>query len=233
MKKAFTMLELVFVIVVMGILAAVIMPNTKSNPVQEAAVQLANHIKYTQHLAMTDDRYDPSITWFRDRWQLVFASSTYTGGSDVEAYTIFSDAYGVGSTRGDADEDEVANNPENINQIMTGGYSATAALDYTNSGFKGMKKLNLGKSYGINSVTFSNSCDGSNGLSKRLAFDHLGRPIQGDLSSTTSPYHVATQRLITSNCDINITDGSETSIIRIVPETGFTCILDASGTSCI
>ncbi|MBA1433268.1 MAG: prepilin-type N-terminal cleavage/methylation domain-containing protein [Epsilonproteobacteria bacterium] len=37
MKKAFTMLELVFVIVVIGILAALILPRTKTNPVQAAA----------------------------------------------------------------------------------------------------------------------------------------------------------------------------------------------------
>ena len=64
MKKAFTMLELVFVIVVAGIIAAVVIPNTKTNPAQEAAIQLLSHIRYTQHLAMVDDKYDSTETCF-------------------------------------------------------------------------------------------------------------------------------------------------------------------------
>lgn len=68
MRKAFTMIELVFVIVVIGILAAVIIPNTRTNPLQEAAIQLLSHIKYTQHLAMTDDTYDENDpNWYKKR----------------------------------------------------------------------------------------------------------------------------------------------------------------------
>jgi len=79
MKKAFTMLELVFVIVVIGILAAVIMPNVGSNPAPEAAVHLQNKIAYTQHLAQTDDKYDSgNATWFQERWQIVFEDNNYT-----------------------------------------------------------------------------------------------------------------------------------------------------------
>ena len=56
----------------------------------------------------------------------------------------------------------------------------------------------------------------------------------GKLSSMTSPYNVSTpyssanQRLVTSNCDITLSDGPESVLIRIAPETGFTCILDDS-----
>ena len=71
MKKAFTMIELVFVIVVIGILAAVIIPNTRTNPAQEGAIDLLSKIKYTQHLAMVDDKYDASNnTWYKNRWQI-------------------------------------------------------------------------------------------------------------------------------------------------------------------
>jgi len=79
MKKAFTMLELIFVIVVIGILAAVILPRTKTNPVQEAAVDLLSKIRYTQHLALVDDKYDASNTsWYKNRWQIQFNGNTYT-----------------------------------------------------------------------------------------------------------------------------------------------------------
>lgn len=79
MKKAFTMLELVFVIVVIGILAALILPRTKTNPVQEAAVDLLSKIRYTQHLALVDDKYDDNnASSYKNRWQIQFNGNTYT-----------------------------------------------------------------------------------------------------------------------------------------------------------
>ena len=83
MKKAFTMLELVFVIVVIGILAAAIIPSTRTNPAQEAAIQLLSDIRYTQHLAMIDDKYDATnANWFQNRWQIRFTNDTYSIVSD-------------------------------------------------------------------------------------------------------------------------------------------------------
>ena len=240
MKKAFTMLELVFVIVIIGILALVIVPNTRSNPVNEAALQLISHIRYTQHLAMVNDTYNASDPqWYKSRWQLVFTFNN-NFADNKPSYTIFLDggAYGGNPTFG-----EIARNPENINQLMTGGYGANK-LDIKDNDFAGMKKMNLGLTYGITSVSYTSpSCSNTSPTatypSLRLSFDHLGRPIKGKNSSMSSPYNIsipfnpAKQRLITSDCHITITNGSETAIIKIVPETGFTCILDATGNNCI
>ena len=49
MINAFTLIELVFVIVVVGVLAAAIIPRIQTNPVKEAAIQLLSHIRNTQH----------------------------------------------------------------------------------------------------------------------------------------------------------------------------------------
>ena len=78
MKKAFTMIELVFVLVVIGILAAAIIPRMRTNPVQEAAIDLVSKIRYTQHLAMSDDKYERTGKWYRNRWQIVFTDNTYS-----------------------------------------------------------------------------------------------------------------------------------------------------------
>jgi type II secretory pathway pseudopilin PulG len=214
------MLELVFVIVVIGILAAAIIPNTKTNPVQEAGIQVLSHIRYTQHLAMMDDRYNPSrvhsstgeVIWYRERWQIVFGENN--NSNNRFGYTIFSDT--SGNSTGDANELEIAVNPENPNQRMTGGYTGANSLDINHNSFIGMKKLNIGNTYNITSVNFGGDCP-ANGL--RLLFDYSGRPMYGDQSTMTGPY--APQRLITADCTITLTDGTETAVITIRPETGY------------
>ena len=228
MKKAFTMIELVFVIVVIGILAAVIIPSTRTNPVQEAAIQLLSHIRYTQHLAMVDDKYDTNnldstgaVKWYKERWQLVFG--TNTNSASVPAYTIFSDT--AGDSTGDISDTEVAVNPSNASQIMTGGTTGSVSMEYAHSSFIGMKKLNLGRSYGITSYGLSGGCSGA-----RVAFDYLGRPIKGDLSDNSEPYE--SDNLIQSRCSITLTAPNESIVIAIEPETGYSCILDASN-NCI
>ena len=218
------MLELVFVIVVIGILAATIIPQTKTNPVQEAAIQLASHIKYTQHLAMMDDRYDSDrkddngdVIWYKDRWQLVFSTSSNT--DNQVGYTIFSDTLGTAVNRGDANEAEIARNPQNSSQRMTGGYTGAVALDINHLSFVGMEKLNIGKSYGVTSATLGGGCRAD---WKRISFDHLGRPFQGRQSSMTSPYNIgSTQRLIKATCTVTLSDGSDNVVISIEPETGY------------
>jgi prepilin-type N-terminal cleavage/methylation domain-containing protein len=235
LKKAFTMIELVFVIVIIGILAAVIIPNTKTNPLQEAAMQVLSHIRYTQHLAMTDDRYDPNnrdsagaVKWFKERWQIVF-HNTVAPDNDV-AYTIFSDT--SGDSTGDASLTEIAINPQDDSKLLSGGYGATILSTHPQM----TKKLNLEKSYGITSVTFGVACNRNGGT--RLSFDHLGRPFQGRQSSMTSPYNVSTpyaatqQRLITADCTVTLSDGTDNVVLRISPETGYSCILDATN-NCI
>lgn len=79
MKKAFTMLELVFVMVVIGILAAIMLKNIQPSSVHEASTLLSSHIRYAQHLAMVDDKIDSANSgWFKNRWQVVFNSNSYS-----------------------------------------------------------------------------------------------------------------------------------------------------------
>jgi prepilin-type N-terminal cleavage/methylation domain-containing protein len=221
MKKAFTLLELVFVIVVIGILIAIMLPKTKNNFLYEAAIQVQSHIRYTQHLAMMDDKYDSNDSnWFKKRWQIVFTNTDFS--NDKEAYTIFADILGVSS--GNPNEKEIALNPLNHNQRMTGGYGNTSpiVLDINDKAFVGMKKMNLGESYGVSSVTFSNSCTLNN--SRRLAFDHFGRVIKSNLSSNTKPYD--SNDLLQKDCNITLSNGSESVVVQVKAETGYVRIVE-------
>lgn len=235
MKKAFSLLELVVVIVVVGILAAAIIPRTESNRAHEAAMQVVNDIRYTQHLAMLDDKFNPADNeWFKKRWTILFNSDQYT--CNKIAYTIFQDLSGTGNPDLTSTVIEVARDPQNANieynkgQFLSGGFSGENDLDFRNlqecggsnpEKVRGNKKYNLGLTYGISSIKFSSSC--SYYSSQRISFDHVGRPIYGKLSSYTESYEK--NRIVRADCEIQLQDDiGETVTIVITPETGYTYI---------
>ena len=218
MKKAFTLIELVFVIIVIGIIAATVIPRTSSNGLQEAAIQVVSHIRYTQHLAMVDDKFDSSDSlWYRDRWQIQFNKTI--DGEDVWAYTIYNDTSRSSNANG---VNEIAKNPENRNQYMTGGASGFIDLDDS----RRSKKMALQESFGIKDIEFNN-CGST---AKRVSFDYLGRPLNGNPNTATN----TVERLITSQClitictvlDCDAADESEKLTIAIEPESGYIHILE-------
>jgi len=227
MRQAFTLMELIFVIIVIGILSAVMIPNFKTHPLKEAAQQVAADIRYTQHLAMIDDRYDITnvsstgqVKWYKTRWQILFSanngSATSHGGTPKLAYTIFSD--NVNNSTGNPNESEVAIAPENSTRRMTGGYNTANALRYWHSNFIGLRRMNLEEQYNITNISFSSSCSAGN--STRLAFDYIGRPIKGNLRFDTSPYMKGD--LLASDCNITLTHADGDSItLTVSAETGY------------
>ncbi|MEA3331277.1 MAG: type II secretion system protein [Campylobacterota bacterium] len=215
MKKAFTMIELVFVIVVMGILAAVIIPNTRTNPLQEAALQVVSHIRYTQHLAMMDDKFNATdVNWYKKRWQLIFGNSADTDHKD--AYSIFSDDAAV-ATASNPNLGELAIDPMSSDKFLSGG--TNGSLNFNDS--RANKKMNLGLSYGVTDVIFSGGC-ASNTI-KRITFDHLGRPIKNPLHTYIQSYRLG--RLITSRCEIILKNSDANITIAVEAETGYAHIL--------
>lgn len=65
-KKAFTMIELIMIMVVVGILSIAIIPRIDRDTLLEATNQIVSHIRYTQHLAMMDNKYNPKDpNWYK------------------------------------------------------------------------------------------------------------------------------------------------------------------------
>jgi prepilin-type N-terminal cleavage/methylation domain-containing protein len=228
MKKAFTLLELIFVIVVIGILAAVILPNIKSNPLREAAVQLISHIRYTQHLALVNDRYDSNdAAWYKKRWRFSFNKGA--GTNNMWSYTVWADTSGTGNP----DPTEIAVNPQSKSKRLTGGSSGTGMIH--TGDVNATNEMNLGEKYSVMDVAFSASCK-TGATSKSLAFDHFGRPLRGALKNYTSAYNntaIATNILVSSQCQITLCSVSscaaatseEKVVIAVEPETGYAHIL--------
>jgi Tfp pilus assembly protein FimT len=203
MKRfAFTMLELVFIIIVIGIIAVLAMPSFNSNPLQQAAEQVANHIRYTQHLAMVDDKFDASDSlWFRENWQIQFTSTP----SNV-FYTVYSDTDHLGN----ADDNGTAIDP------LTRDKLTVDLLNHTSN------RTNLKEKFGITDVSFSSTCNGD-GTGKELSFDVLGRPYHY-ITSTLPPASNMFQYLLTQPCNITLTHPSGTAVINVQPETGYVSV---------
>ena len=201
--KAFTMIELVFVIVVLGILASLALPRLDRDLRQEAKDNLLSAIRYAQHLALMDNKTNPTDTnWQKKLWQIRFSTST----DNLENfYTVFSDLN---------DNDDVTNNEAAIDPI-NGKYMFTddSTIDADES-----PNIFIGKKYGINSMNFSGGCSGA----QHIAFDNLGRP-HNDLGSATNNYsqYMASDCTIimgfadTSLTDLNITIATETGYVSI------------------
>jgi len=218
-KKAFTLLELVFVIIVIGILAAAIITSTRSNPLQEAATQLLSHIRYTQHLSMVNDKFDANdANWYKKRWQIIFGSSNVASDLDTDgkiAYSIFADDSAL---NGNPNLSEIAKDSMNSDQYLSGGYSGTLSTKDSRAN----KKMNLGLSYNIDDVQLSGGCTGAN--TKRILFDHLGRPIEDSVKTYVSSYKSG--KLLENACIITLISTNEGNIsIYVEPETGYAHIL--------
>jgi len=189
MRKAFTMLELIFVIVVIGIISAVVLPRTDSNALSEAATDLVSKISYAQHLYRKEDKFGENasgVDWFKRRWQIRFTGNTYS-------------VYSNNSTPNYA-LDPLTKEP--IQDIdLNDKYSVTLSFSGTECG----TAISTGV-YGI-------------------SFDHMGRPITGDLNTLTGAYvGTKAQLVVTDDCAIVLTHGDENATINIKPETGYVSI---------
>ena len=136
--KAFTMIELVFVIVVLGILAALAIPRMDRDLRQEAKDNLLSAIRYTQHLALNDDKTDPfDSTWQSKLWNISFSSD----GSD---YNISSDTnVAIDPTNGKLMDSTGSSNvligkKYSVNNISSAGCGLVVAFDHLGRPFDGV-----------------------------------------------------------------------------------------------
>lgn len=216
MKKAFTMLELVVVIVVIGIIAAAALPRINDDHIAEAADQVVSHIRYTQHLAMQDSKFDPTdANWFRRRWSITFTQAAFCGGANEWRYSVYHDD---GDTTGNLNSvNEVARDPLDPNRFMSSGWAGIPNADCANVS----NKYNLTTNFGITSVQFRGVC-GQAGL-QTLSFDEFGRPMRSVSTPNGGGATRGYNRLIYSgqNCQIVLTTARRTATITITPETGF------------
>ena len=210
-RQAFTMLELVFVIVVLGIIASLAMPRFDRDLKQEAADTVLSDIRFTQNLAMKDFRQDfTDSTWQRSFWKINFEKC-----SDDAIFI------GIGSDKdyeGDTDKDEAAIDPvnglpmfwKNTDSCEDGGDNSVSDTIF------------LTRKFGVKSVTGTGGCAGL----KHIGFDHLGRPHVSFSGSNTPNYGSYMNRACTFT--FTMSDG-DTFAVTIAPETGYAFIVGQPG----
>lgn len=213
-RTAFTMIELVMVIVVLGILASLALPRMERDVRQEAGDNILSAIRYTQHLALMDNKANinenPAVNWQRAFWQIRFTSA----GGDWSYVVASNNDYNT-----NLDEDEAAIDPAN-GKLM---YTADSTIDSDES-----PNVFLSHKYGIDNVDFSD-CEGQTGASggnsgtRHIGFDYLGRLHKGVFGATDD-----LGTLMHENCTIKFefTDNDiEDLFILVQQETGYAYIV--------
>ncbi len=208
-KSAFTMLELVMVIVVLGILASMAMPRLDRDVKQEGADNVLSAIRYTQHMALIDNKqlFDDE-RWQRRFWRIMFAQC-----SDGTAF------YRVGS-------DDNMNSTSTFEQSEAAIDLANGLPMYAYNNADCDEPINnipidpnilIGRNYGLTMGNGTGGCAGKN-----IGFDHLGRPHVG-FSGSGKP---DSSSYMKEKCTFKFTliDGDYFEI-GIEPETGYTYIV--------
>ena len=225
MKKAFTLVELIFVVVVIGILAFALWPKKQPTQALEAARQIVAHIRYTQHLALNDDKFaahtdtggTSSIAkdWYKRLWRITFSNLTADkdckiGGWRYAVYqNIANDLSDKGQPNGTI---EAARNPAQAGKVLSACYSGLS----TNTS----DELNLSQTYKIENIDFSEF--GTQGI----IFDELGRAYpRGDFSQA---YNNGKKFKLGDNnsygrITLSAKDGSVAKIL-VFAETGYACV---------
>lgn len=197
MKKSFTFLEIIVVLVVIGILTAVALPRLQMDNLQEAADQILSHIRYTQHLALVDDRFDPKDSnWYKKRWRISFRQCN----SGTWYYIVYRDS----NEGGNANENESATNPTDGKLLYN--------TNTCNENNLYSSEILIGQKYGIQNIDFSAGCNNSN---QYIAFDYIGRPYS---QIGNNPI----DGVMHQDCNITFTTSENSSFtITISKETGY------------
>lgn len=216
MKGAFSLLELAFVIVILGVILGVAkFYFVADKNLALAAKQIQNDLAYTRNLALMQAAFrafDTSVAkdeWFKARWQVYFIRSK-SATNDEQTYTIFLDKNGDGNANLGKNElnldREIAVDILNAKKLMNSGQSGVISKDDERAN----ARFNIEKKFGVKAVEFRGACAGAT----RVIFDEFGR-LYSPLKNANAPYE---KLLFHKNvpCIIRLKNAQEQSICIVL-----------------
>jgi len=211
------MLELIFVIIVLGILASLAMGRMDRDLRQEAAETILSHIRLTQQLALRDNKHLPSDAPYSNEWQggywtIYFRSCSGSAGTKwlyrVGSNTNVDDKLGKGATA--IKRIEAAINPIDGKYIWTNSCKENKVKDDETP------STLLTKKFGIKNIQSNGGC-----ANQYIAFDYLGRPHSSTSYNNTPNF----RHIMTSDCNYTFTLEDNNFTITIESETGHAFIV--------
>jgi len=202
-KKSFSLIELIFVIMLLAIITSQVSLKNNLSKIKLAKQQIVLHLKYTRYIAMLDNKYDNNNSlWFRKRWTMKFLNCQKKIGGLY--YVIYSDE----NLNGSISKEETLKDPLTSNYIYSFQCKEDTVYDKN-------KLILLTKRYNIESINIS--CNKTSTIGQ-LSFD-----INGELHSKLSTKDNEHDKYkIKKDCEIEIIDKFENKeIIIIAKNTGF------------
>ncbi len=227
MKRSFTFFELIIVIVVIGILAAVTIPRLGTDSLSKATTVFIDTLRFAQHLALVDDKYIPSKElssfsnptkkkkdtkfWFK-KWWIFYINDK----NDHPILVVFSDKPS-GSNNNEYNvypyHSEIAYDGATGKKKMGKAFNGTTDKKYID------KKLDLYSSFGVQKVIIDSPC---RHYIDRLSFDELGRPhcLQTKSNNNDLPYiNIAKSKVKYTLCKDS--DCEENTSVCVEANSGF------------
>ena len=197
-KSAFTMIELVFVIVILGILSSLAMGRMDRDLEQEAANTILSHIRLTQQLALNDNKHrsDNNVDWQKTYWRFEFTNCDFEGNVKP-IYSVGSAS--IDSSIGKLAKEDTAIDPSN-------GKYMFATCNENMIGNDVSEQIFVGKHFGIEKMEMK-KCTSPQYTGQNFGFDYLGRPHVG-----ISGYRGANgyfNKLATRDCELIVTMGTD------------------------
>ena len=182
-KKAFTMVELIIVIITLAILATYSIPRIKRDTRSEAINHILTMIRYTQNLALHDDMHlKNNSNWQKRFWSFEIKKCANSTGL---YYAIGTD----NDMQGAIDKEESAIDPSNSKYTFWYGLKACPKNTTDALSDEVSPNIFITQKYGIKEVNFKNCAiykdKKTTSSNKRIGFDNFGRYYKSYSSNST------------------------------------------------
>ena len=205
-KKSFSLIELIFIILLISIIISNIIPKNKVSKINLAKKQIITHLKYTRYIAMLDNKYNYNdIYWYKKQWNMKFLNCSNKVNGIY--YVIYSNT--IKPSKWYISKNETLIDP------FTNNYIYSTSKCKQDNLYDKSKYVLLSNYYGVTSIKIS--CNNTSSLGQ-IYFDNNGSAY----SYIDNNYDYIEQNKIKNNCIITLIDKyNKRENITIEANTGY------------